>query len=209
MLITKNILRNRGGYLSLSQIIRMPLQSLIIIVSFSFMGLALLVDGFLLRNKTSHLLGIPTIDKFYFYSGKIAVFCSWAFMIMKAMFPWLGYSHEPVILLWFGVFLAALGSVIMSAAFFSLGTSLKVGLPQEETALMTKGIYRVSRNPIYVGVDMICIASVIYFPNILNIVVTAYGIAIHHSIIRGEEKFLAVRFGEKWKEYSSRVRRYF
>jgi protein-S-isoprenylcysteine O-methyltransferase Ste14 len=187
----------------------MPIQSLIILFSFSIMGLALLLDGFLLRNKTSNPLGIPTIDKFYFYSGKIAVFCSWGFLIMRAVFPWLGFSGEPLFLLWVAAILAACGSIIMTFAFFSLGTSLKVGLPKEETVLRTQGLYRISRNPIYVGVDMICIASVIYFPNILNIVVTFYGIAIHHNIILGEEKFLAERFGDAWNEYQNRVRRYF
>ncbi len=186
----------------------MQIHSLIILASFSLLGISLLLLGFLLRNKSRRFLGKPTIDNIYFYSGKMAVFTSWILLMLKAIFPKIGYVEVPPALSWVATILVCAGSFIMICSFFSLGTSLKVGLPDEETILKTNGLYRFSRNPLYLGVFIINIASCLYFPDILNIICSIYGIIIHHKITLGEEQFLDERFGERWREYKSRVRLY-
>jgi protein-S-isoprenylcysteine O-methyltransferase Ste14 len=105
--------------------------------------------------------------------------------------------------------LVSVGSIFLIIAFRDLGDSLRVGLPGEETLLKTKGIYRFSRNPIYVGVDLIAIASVLFIPGIINIVCAIIGIAVHHAIILSEEKFLEGCFGKDWLSYKRKTRRYF
>jgi protein-S-isoprenylcysteine O-methyltransferase Ste14 len=97
----------------------------------------------------------------------------------------------------------------MILAFRDLGDSLRVGLPGESTTLKTNGIYRVSRNPIYVGVDLIAIASVLFIPGFINISCAIVGIGVHHFIILSEEKFLEGRFREDWLGYKRKTRRYF
>ena len=83
-----------------------------------------------------------------------------------------------------------------------------MGIPVNETALKTKGIYRFSRNPLYVSIYLMCIASLMYFPNQVNLLLVAYGIFVHNRIILGEETFLSERFGAQWEEYCRKVRRY-
>ena len=186
----------------------MQIHSFIILASFSLLGISVLLLGFLLRNKSRRFLGKPTIASIYFYSGKIAIFTSWILLMLKAIFPKIGYIQVPPILSWIATLLMCLGSFIMICSFFSLGTSLKVGLPDEETILKTSGLYRFSRNPLYLGVFLINIASCLYFPDLLNIACSVYGIIMHHRITMGEEKFLENRFGEEWRKYKLRVRRY-
>jgi protein-S-isoprenylcysteine O-methyltransferase Ste14 len=187
----------------------MPLHSYFVLLAFMTSGLILVIRGLALKRDGSELIGKPSIDKFYFYSGKIAIFTSWGLFLVKAIFPKIGYIHVPSWLSWVAVGVLWMGTIIVSTAFIDLGRSLKVGLPQQETILKTQGIYRFSRNPIYAGVHLIAIASCFYFPDLINISFTIYGIYIHHKIIESEEMFLSGRFGKEWEDYSARVRRYF
>jgi protein-S-isoprenylcysteine O-methyltransferase Ste14 len=186
----------------------MPIHSFVVLSSFSLLGISLFFLGFLLRNKTKAFLGKPTIEKGYFISGKIALFTSWILFMLKAIFPGTGYINVPPALSWAGAILMFAGTVIMIISFYTLGTSLKVGLPEEETMLKTNGLYRYSRNPLYVGVFMINVASCLYFPDLINVACSVYGISIHHMITLGDERFLEHRFGEAWKDYKLHVRRY-
>jgi len=186
----------------------MPLHSYFVLSAFILLGVSLIVIVLVSKNEDSKFLGTPTIDKFLFISGKIALFISWGLFMNKALFPKSGYIPVPAFLSWGATLLLWIGTGIVIAAFYSLGESLKVGLPIEETKLKTHGIYRFSRNPLYAGVCLINIASCLYFPDLVNIVFTIFGLYIHHQIVIGEEKFLESRFGSAWEEYHDKVRRY-
>jgi protein-S-isoprenylcysteine O-methyltransferase Ste14 len=186
----------------------MPLNSYLVLLAFFMSGMILLLWGFFLRREGNDLVGIPAIEKFYFITGKVAIFASWALFIMKAIFPNIGYILVPTYLTSIATGLLWIGTIIFAFAFINLGRSLKVGLPKQETTLKTHGIYKFSRNPLYVGVHLIAIASCLYFPDLINVSFTIYGIYIHHKIIKGEERFLSRRFGTEWDDYCAHVRRY-
>jgi protein-S-isoprenylcysteine O-methyltransferase Ste14 len=100
------------------------------------------------------------------------------------------------------------GTIITAVSFFHLGASLKVGLPEQETSLKTHGLYSISRNPLYLGVYLITLASVLYFPDVINIILAITGMSMHHMITLGEEKFLSSKFGSSYEDYKKKVRRY-
>jgi protein-S-isoprenylcysteine O-methyltransferase Ste14 len=79
---------------------------------------------------------------------------------------------------------------------------------EESTTLVTTGLYRFSRNPMYLGFNAVTLASMIYTSNWIVIIMGAYSIVIYHYIILGEEKFLAERFGEQYSAFRRNVRRY-
>jgi protein-S-isoprenylcysteine O-methyltransferase Ste14 len=89
-----------------------------------------------------------------------------------------------------------------------LGRSVAVGLPERKTELKTHGMYRITRNPVYVGAFMMCAGSCLFSIHPLNFLLFAVAGAIHHTIIRKEEEFLIATFGKEWIEYSRRVPRY-
>lgn len=186
----------------------MPITSLVVLTAFSLLGLALLVQGAILKSRGFSLLGRPTIDRFYFYSGKMALFTSWGMFLSKALLPSLGYIPAPAWLQWIAIGLLIPGCLIMIVSFFALGEALKVGLPAEKTSLHTGGIYRYSRNPIYLGVHLITVSSVLFFPDLANLGFAAYAFFIHHQIAIAEEKFLGWKFGEEYERYKASVGRY-
>jgi len=186
----------------------MPAHSLIVLSAFSVMGIVLIFIILKYRNQGIQFLGRPTIDQFSFISAKGTIYTTWLLFIIKAIFPKIGYIQVPSFLSWFAAGLLCFASVIVMLSFFRLGESIRVGLSNENTTLKTTGIYQYSRNPLYVGVILISVSSCLYFPDLVNICFTCYGIFIHHRIIKGEENFLSSKFGSSWDEYQHRVRRY-
>lgn len=186
----------------------LPLQNLTVVLAFTVTGIALAAVIVRYRSKGMTFLGEPSIGRFLFYSGKFCLFVAWGFFLFRGILPGAGGFHVPEYLQWVSAVMMATAAFILVKSFIDLGNSLKVGLPEHETKLKTTGIYRFSRNPIYLGVFMVNIASCLFFPHPVNLLCSFYGIYIHYLITLSEEKFLAQRFGNEWEDYKRRVRRY-
>jgi protein-S-isoprenylcysteine O-methyltransferase Ste14 len=99
------------------------------------------------------------------------------------------------------------GTAIFMFALAALGANLRMGLPKEETALVTSGLYRLSRNPLYLALFCFLGASLIYAFSWVNLAAAAIAVVFHHRIVLAEEKYLANRFSD-YRAYCMRVRRY-
>jgi len=163
----------------------------------------------ILRKNGLNFFGAPPIDKFFFITGKITLYTNWGFFVYKAISPKSGYVIVPTYLSWAATILLFFGTLLLIMAFHDLGEALKVGLPKEKTQLKTNGVYRISRNPLYLGVFLITMGSCFYFPDLINISFGIIAIYIHHLIILAEEKFLGEKFGSDWNNYRKKTRRYF
>jgi len=168
---------------------------------------------FLRRSgKVKNFKGRPSVDKRLFLIGKIAMFTSIGFMIIEATLIGISLSifQSTPVLIWSGIILFALGMIIIFISYATLGINLRLGLPDDDETinLVTKGIYSISRNPVYIGFYALCLGSCIYVLNPINWIATGIGIYIHHKQIYSEEKYLLHRFGKKWIEYKDKVRRY-
>jgi protein-S-isoprenylcysteine O-methyltransferase Ste14 len=185
-----------------------PAFNLGILGCFILLGTAMMVLGYRAGRQGTSMLGKPTITPWQFYTGKLCVFLSWALLILSAAAPDLLHPamrpFQPPLA--FG--LMAAGTLVMIWAFYSLGSALRVGLPENETKLSTGGIYRITRNPIYLGVLLINASSCVFFPNLFNVCISLIAVVIHHRIILGEERFLQERFGQEWTRYKKRTGRY-
>lgn len=107
-----------------------------------------------------------------------------------------------------GGLLAAAGLLFVILGFVYLGRSVSVGLPEESTELKTRGIYRITRNPLYLGGFLACAGSCLYCMHVVNMLLGVLAIGIHHRIILKEEEFLERRFGQQWLTYKEKVPRY-
>ncbi|HNQ30730.1 MAG TPA: methyltransferase [Methanolinea sp.] len=91
---------------------------------------------------------------------------------------------------------------------FEMGRSFRLGTPKEHTSLKVDGLFRLSRNPMYVGMYATIIAAALYTLNPVVIVLGAFVIAVHHSIVLAEENHLQKVFGQEYVKYRNGVRRY-
>lgn len=93
------------------------------------------------------------------------------------------------------------------ARFRRLGTPPEPWKPT--TALATDGLYRFSRNPIYLGFAAIYAGFAIAMDSAvaLALLVPCLAVVDRFVVVR-EERYLEARFGEAWRAYRARVRRW-
>lgn len=187
----------------------MLLHNYFVILAFALIGVSVFFIGKKQGISASSIRGKPSIEPFFFYSGKIALFCTILIFLIKGAFPHFGYLHVTPVLSWIAVGILWFSGVILVFAVHDLGREIRMGLPDQETFLHTKGMYRFSRNPLYASLSLMSIASCIYFPDLINISMALYGMIVHHFIIIAEEKYLSEQFKSEWSQYTQKVRRYF
>ena len=94
-------------------------------------------------------------------------------------------------------------------AFRAHRTTVNPLRPERASALVTNGIYRVTRNPMYVGMAVLLVAWAVYLHAAVAfagpILFVAY---LTRFQIVPEERVLRERFGEAFTAYAARVRRW-
>jgi protein-S-isoprenylcysteine O-methyltransferase Ste14 len=109
-----------------------------------------------------------------------------------------------------GIIPLALGviiNLIADKAFHTAHTTVK---PFEESAiLITNGIFRISRNPMYLGFVLILTGLAVFMRSLTPyVVILVFAILIDRVFVTVEERMLAEKFGEEWKEYKENTRRW-
>lgn len=108
-----------------------------------------------------------------------------------------------------GLIIMALGCTFFLPAITVMKNNWRAGFSSNQnTSLVTWGIYRFSRNPAFVGFDLIYIGCVLACPNWINILTSVLAVVLFHVQIIGEERYLAGAFGEEYLRYRTKVRRY-
>jgi protein-S-isoprenylcysteine O-methyltransferase Ste14 len=77
------------------------------------------------------------------------------------------------------------------------------------TALVTSGPFRFSRNPLYLAMGL-SLAGVAFALNSLAmlLVILPWAVVMRHGVIAREERYLEGKFGEDYRAYCRRVRRW-
>jgi protein-S-isoprenylcysteine O-methyltransferase Ste14 len=112
---------------------------------------------------------------------------------------------------WIGPILITLGIVgyIMSIWRF-ISEAAASPMLGDSQKLIIKGIYRYTRNPIYVSVWMVLLGESVYFASLDLLYYLLLWILIFKVVVRfAEEPYLRVQFGEDYKRYCREVPRWF
>lgn len=109
-----------------------------------------------------------------------------------------------------GIVLGVLGVGVFIVSVITMRDSWRAGVPKDEkTELVTSGIYAYSRNPAFLGFDLIYIGELLLFFNRYLLVITlAAVIMLHLQIVNVEEDFLIATFGDAYLVYKNKVCRY-
>jgi protein-S-isoprenylcysteine O-methyltransferase Ste14 len=108
--------------------------------------------------------------------------------------------------------LAALGvafALAGSLAFRRAGTTVNPLKPERASQLVISGVYRITRNPMYLGLLLGLVALAVYLaaPMALAGPVVFAGY-IHRFQIKPEERALEAKFSSVYVDYKQRVRRW-
>jgi protein-S-isoprenylcysteine O-methyltransferase Ste14 len=94
-------------------------------------------------------------------------------------------------------------------AFRASRTTINPLKPERTSTLVTGGVYRFSRNPMYVGMALLLLAWAVHLSALLPFGgPLAFVLYITRFQIRPEERVLARIFGEEYAAYAARVRRW-
>jgi protein-S-isoprenylcysteine O-methyltransferase Ste14 len=91
--------------------------------------------------------------------------------------------------------------------FSRAGADVVPGRPA--TTLVTKGPYRVTRNPIYIGFTLLYFGIAILATSIwMLLLLVPLLIVLQRGVVLREEAYLGVKFGEAYEKYQARVPRW-
>ena len=161
------------------------------------------INGSLL-GKGDKPAGAKTIEKLL----KAATGMGAAVQFASVLFP--GYFLVSGLLFSIlGLIIMALGCIFFLLAIIAMKNNWRAGFnSNQNTNLVTRGIYRVSRNPAFVGFDLLYIGCALACPSWINIFVSVLAVTLFHVQVIGEEKYLSGVFGEEYQRYQAKVRRY-
>lgn len=109
-----------------------------------------------------------------------------------------------------GIVLGILGFAAALPALFGFrraGTSAEPWHPT--TVLVTGGLYRYTRNPMYVGLILVYLGVTAAFGGLWVLAMLApVVVALRYGVIRREESYLEAKFGDAYRDYKASVRRW-
>jgi protein-S-isoprenylcysteine O-methyltransferase Ste14 len=141
-----------------------------------------------------------------------------AFMLVAALVMWALDRWVPLVH-WIvppwnrlGAVFAATGLAIDAAAvlrFLQRKTTVNPTVPAKASILVTDGVFRVSRNPMYLGLVLLLIGWALWLGSATPwLVVPLFVVGITAVQIVPEERALAERFGQAYGDYRRRVGRW-
>jgi len=110
---------------------------------------------------------------------------------------------------WAGLALLAASLVWTAVAQMQMGASWRIGIDKKNrTELVQKGLFAVSRNPIFLGMRLALAGFFLTIPNAVTLLTLGLGDVLMQIQVRLEEEHLKGLHGEKYAEFCRAVRRW-
>lgn len=144
---------------------------------------------------------IPPFAFFYFY-----------FIFAKA-FHWPTVPSNDFFqvswLSWIGVSSCAVALLVISSSLIAFGRSFRIGIdPDHPDRLVTRGVFGLTRNPMYVAFGLSLLGEFLIHPNWIFLIYLGAGSWLFHRQVLREEAYLNAHYGEEYRAYRNHVRRY-
>ena len=107
------------------------------------------------------------------------------------------------------IFIIISGYFAVSAFVVLINNKTTFDTSKSTTKIVTKGSFRISRNPLYLSLLLLLFGiAVIFFSIWLFLMVPVLYIVLLFKAVKPEERYLTQKFGKEYLEYSSKVRRW-
>lgn len=137
--------------------------------------------------------------------GILLIFLSKDYILILYLHPYLQNTLSILFLV--------IGFVIILSAtkeFKKSNTTVNPMKPETSTSLVTSGIFKYTRNPMYLGLSSILLASCFYFSSLLGIIVYVPLFILYITVFQiiPEEEVMKSLFNDEYLDYCSKVRRW-
>lgn len=111
---------------------------------------------------------------------------------------------------WFGAIVALPGAVLIAAAVGAFRRSGEDPTPWTRTdQVIATGLYARTRNPMYLGMAITALGLGVALASMMALLLTiAAAMVVGRTVIAREERYLEAKFGDGYRAYRARVRRW-
>jgi len=120
---------------------------------------------------------------FWYLESPISAKIGWMFLFFSLIFIWIAQSQ--------------------------MASSWRIGIDEKnKSELVTKGLFSISRNPIFLGIMIANVGLFLVIPNAFTLMIVSLSTISINTQIRLEESFLKSEFKEEYLDYLKKVRRW-
>ena len=108
------------------------------------------------------------------------------------------------------IVLCFISLLVTMLGHFDMAQSWRIGIDKiNEAPLVQTGLFRFSRNPVFLSMIIVLLCLFFIIPNAVTLVTLVSGYMLIQLQVRLEEEFLLQKHGEIYKEYCRKVKRWF
>lgn len=134
---------------------------------------------------------------------------TYSIVLVEVISIFTNFNYSINIIRIIGAILGFMGDLVFLLAITCMKDSWRAGIPKsDKTKLVTNGIYKISRNPAFLGFDLVYIGILLLYFNPINLIFTLFAIIMLHLQILQEEKFMEATFNDEYIDYKKKVFRY-
>lgn len=195
------------------------LRYLLPVYLLAYLGIAFFLRSFLVWKRTGvnpYVLG--RTDNAHDFVGMLFRVTILAIVIVVILYAASNNAYEyltPIIWLdqsmlkYAGIFLLAISFVWTLLAQTQMGNSWRIGIDaNNKTPLVTRGVFGISRNPIFLGMRVTLFGLFLILPNAVTLTTLVLGDALMQIQVRLEEEHLRQTHGDDYRKYCQRTRRW-
>ncbi|WP_284461188.1 isoprenylcysteine carboxylmethyltransferase family protein [Chryseobacterium sp.] len=185
----------------------------IVFFTVSFLGISFTVARKIGKNPNV----LPKDDSAYGLIGfyfKITVITLFIYTVLFLLFPQTVFSTFRINILdldsirYAGITLMITAFICVVTAQVQMKNSWRIGIDcKTKTELITHGLFRFSRNPIFLGMMVSLIGFFLAFPTVIAFIFSLMGCILMQIQIRLEEEYLQKQHGQAYLTYKKRVGR--
>ena len=175
--------------------------------------------SYLLWKKTGvNPLTFNKTDDAHGYNGKVFTFISLLEFVVVFIYAFKSEWYQYLLPFWYlehdylkyiGWGLLVFSLILVWVAQSQMANSWRIGIDENnKTKLVTKGLFSISRNPIFLGIMIANIGLLLVIPNAFTLLIVLLSTVSINTQIRLEEDFLKRSHGEEYENYLAKVRRW-
>ena len=181
--------------------------------------LVFVIRSLLLKSKTGiNPMTFKRTDDAHVYNGSVFAYILIVELVVVGIYAFKIEWYKYLLPFWYlessilyvvGWVFLMLSLIIVWIAQSQMAKSWRIGIDEKnKTKLVTKGLFSISRNPIFLGIMIANIGLFIVIPNAFTLLIISLSTISINTQIRLEEEFLKREFGKDYFEYAKKVRRW-